>query len=304
MVINLRHPAGGETSGTMIRALGMGACVVLSNRGAFAEMPDEIAVKLDWNDDFDVSLANVLHDLATSPDTRRRIGEAARAYIGAANHIDLSTAGYLRAIEDARTAAPRNWGTVAQFELPPLRSHAGLADAARAEGIAPPLWFALGMLPLGSPGAVLQLAGANMQDSDCALLLGHTLQDGTRPERRSADLALMRLDGSEGDALSLLRALNRTLRFGGVAVISAEARKGTAQSPLMTRAAGSTLLLAAGFTVQESRAGWPSLDSGANKPDAKPSEIVDERVWRAIKVSEFMASAGTAFPKTARRELA
>jgi len=34
IVVNLRHPIGGETSGTMIRALGGGACVVVVDRGA------------------------------------------------------------------------------------------------------------------------------------------------------------------------------------------------------------------------------------------------------------------------------
>jgi glycosyltransferase involved in cell wall biosynthesis len=43
VVINLRHPIGGETSGTMIRALGAGACVVVVDRGPFAEIPDGAA---------------------------------------------------------------------------------------------------------------------------------------------------------------------------------------------------------------------------------------------------------------------
>lgn len=48
VVINLRHPIGGETSGTMIRALGAGACVVVVDRGPFAEIPQGAAMPVRW----------------------------------------------------------------------------------------------------------------------------------------------------------------------------------------------------------------------------------------------------------------
>ena len=60
VVINLRHPIGGETSGSMVRALGAGACVVVVDRGPFSEIPDEAAVRIPWQSNFEVPLAKEL----------------------------------------------------------------------------------------------------------------------------------------------------------------------------------------------------------------------------------------------------
>ena len=45
MVLNLRYPTVGESSGTLLRALGMGKAVVVSDVGSFREYPDEICLK-------------------------------------------------------------------------------------------------------------------------------------------------------------------------------------------------------------------------------------------------------------------
>ncbi len=45
IVLNLRYPTVGESSGTLLRALGMGKAVVVSDIGSFSEYPDEICLK-------------------------------------------------------------------------------------------------------------------------------------------------------------------------------------------------------------------------------------------------------------------
>src|SRR5439155_1315134 len=45
IVLNLRYPTVGESSGTLLRALGMGKAVVVSDVGSFREYPDEICLK-------------------------------------------------------------------------------------------------------------------------------------------------------------------------------------------------------------------------------------------------------------------
>ncbi len=42
IVLNLRYPTVGESSGTLQRALGMGKAVVVSDVGSFSEYPSEI----------------------------------------------------------------------------------------------------------------------------------------------------------------------------------------------------------------------------------------------------------------------
>ena len=41
IVLNLRYPTVGENSGTLMRALGLGKAVVVSDVGSFSEFPDE-----------------------------------------------------------------------------------------------------------------------------------------------------------------------------------------------------------------------------------------------------------------------
>ncbi len=46
IVLNLRYPTVGESSGTLLRALGMGKAVIVSGVGSFREYPDEICLKV------------------------------------------------------------------------------------------------------------------------------------------------------------------------------------------------------------------------------------------------------------------
>ena len=46
IVLNLRYPTVGETSGTLQRALGLGKAVLVSEIGSFAELPDDVCLKI------------------------------------------------------------------------------------------------------------------------------------------------------------------------------------------------------------------------------------------------------------------
>ena len=46
IVLNLRYPTVGETSGSLQRALGLGKAVIVSDVGAFAELPDDVCLKV------------------------------------------------------------------------------------------------------------------------------------------------------------------------------------------------------------------------------------------------------------------
>ena len=47
VVVNLRFPSTGELSGTLIRTLGMGKPVLVSNTGPFAEFPEHTVARID-----------------------------------------------------------------------------------------------------------------------------------------------------------------------------------------------------------------------------------------------------------------
>ena len=81
VTVNLRYPSAGETSGTLIRLLGLGKAVVVSNTAAFAEIPDGCCAKIDLDATEEELLFVTLRALATDPDLRRRMGENARRHI-------------------------------------------------------------------------------------------------------------------------------------------------------------------------------------------------------------------------------
>jgi glycosyltransferase involved in cell wall biosynthesis len=79
--VSLRRPTMGETSGTVIRALGLGRPLVVSDVGWFAELPDEVAAKIPVDESEIPVLTAVLERLAQDDELRKRMGAAARAYV-------------------------------------------------------------------------------------------------------------------------------------------------------------------------------------------------------------------------------
>ena len=75
--VNLRAPTMGETSGTAIRALCLGKPLVVSDLGWFAELPDEVALKVPVDGDEVETLTAALELLTARPDVRAAMGAAA-----------------------------------------------------------------------------------------------------------------------------------------------------------------------------------------------------------------------------------
>lgn len=80
-VLNLRYPTVGETSGTLLRALGLGKPVIVSDVGAFAEYPDEVCLKVPVDASEEDTLLEYMQLLTTRPDLARVLGEQARAWV-------------------------------------------------------------------------------------------------------------------------------------------------------------------------------------------------------------------------------
>src|SRR5579872_564127 len=80
IVLNLRYPTVGESSGTLQRALGMGKAVIVSDVGSFRELPDEICLKAPVDGAEEEHLFEYLNLLATRPSVRCALGDRARAW--------------------------------------------------------------------------------------------------------------------------------------------------------------------------------------------------------------------------------
>jgi len=80
IVLNLRYPTAGETSGTLQRALGMGKAVIVSDVGAFRELPDDVCLKVEVGACEEDELFEYLNLLVSRPEVRRELGRRARRW--------------------------------------------------------------------------------------------------------------------------------------------------------------------------------------------------------------------------------
>ncbi len=100
VALNLRHPTGGETSGTLMRLLALGKATVVTDAGAFAEIPDGCVAKVA-PDAFEAEvLAEVLARLAGDPALRAALGAAARRWVAASCALPAVAAAYAALIEE------------------------------------------------------------------------------------------------------------------------------------------------------------------------------------------------------------
>ncbi len=81
IVLNLRYPTAGETSGSLLRSLGLGRAVMVSEVGAFAELPDDVCLKVPVGAGEEDLIFEILNLLVSRRDLARSMGERAREYV-------------------------------------------------------------------------------------------------------------------------------------------------------------------------------------------------------------------------------
>jgi glycosyltransferase involved in cell wall biosynthesis len=101
VLVNLRHPTMGETSGMVVRALSIGKPLVVSDLGWFAELPDDVALKVPVDDRETEALDDVLERLAGDPDLRLRMSEAAAEWARREHDLESAAERYVAAIEES-----------------------------------------------------------------------------------------------------------------------------------------------------------------------------------------------------------
>jgi glycosyltransferase involved in cell wall biosynthesis len=107
VAVNLRHPTGGETSGTALRLLGLGQALVVSAVGWLGEIPDDAVVKVPVNDHEAQLLLAALWTLAEEPELRARLGANARRWALAQHAPDRIAERYMQAIRRLSACQPR-----------------------------------------------------------------------------------------------------------------------------------------------------------------------------------------------------
>ena len=98
-VVLLRSPTMGETSGTAMRALSLGKPLLVSDVGWFAELPDDVALKVAPGDGEIGQLASALAALDDAA-VRKRMGASARKLAGE-HDVEHVAELYAAALRDA-----------------------------------------------------------------------------------------------------------------------------------------------------------------------------------------------------------
>ena len=99
VVVNLRFPTAGETSGTLIRALGAGVPAIVTDFGQFAELPGDVCLKVLAMEREEKDLYLRLRELAQRPTLRERLSRRSAEWIRAECDINRCAARYLNFIE-------------------------------------------------------------------------------------------------------------------------------------------------------------------------------------------------------------
>jgi glycosyltransferase involved in cell wall biosynthesis len=98
VLVNLRYPTMGETSGSVIRALALGKPLIVSDVGWFSELPDEAVLKVPV-DDYEV--ATIEAALGVAAEHGAKLGAAGRAYVEREHALSEVADRYVRALETA-----------------------------------------------------------------------------------------------------------------------------------------------------------------------------------------------------------
>ncbi len=101
VVVNLRCPNLGESSGTLLRAFSQGKACVVSNYQQYAELPNDVCWKAD-TDELEVpQLVAYLERLIRDPVVRRQLGQNANDFVHRNSSFEFAAKLYAHAVNSA-----------------------------------------------------------------------------------------------------------------------------------------------------------------------------------------------------------
>jgi glycosyltransferase involved in cell wall biosynthesis/SAM-dependent methyltransferase len=106
IVLNLRYPTVGESSGSLVRALGLGRAVLVSDVASFRELPDDICLKAPADETEEDCLFEYLNLLVSRPAVACEMGARAKRWVErecAWSIVARRYAEFLEAVVEGRT---------------------------------------------------------------------------------------------------------------------------------------------------------------------------------------------------------
>lgn len=110
VLVNLRYPNVGESSGTLARALAMGLPAVVYNFGPLSELPDDTVVKVPLELGQPSALAAALEGLMLNPGWRHQVGQRAQRHMRTHCSVEQSAARYDAFIDQLHAPSSSVWG--------------------------------------------------------------------------------------------------------------------------------------------------------------------------------------------------
>ena len=115
VVLNLRYPTVGESSGTLLRSLGLGKAVMVSEVGSFQEFPEDVCLKVPVGAGEEDIIFEYLNLLTSRPEVAQALGANARDYV--ARECNWSAvahryAAFLEAVASGKEYQPPESATV------------------------------------------------------------------------------------------------------------------------------------------------------------------------------------------------
>jgi glycosyltransferase involved in cell wall biosynthesis len=101
LVVHLRYPTARETSAALLRVLAQGRPAVVSDLEHLGDIPDDAVVRADMADE-EGDVTRAILRLVGNEAARRRLGDAARAFVARAHSPERALASYEDALERAR----------------------------------------------------------------------------------------------------------------------------------------------------------------------------------------------------------
>lgn len=207
IVVNLRDPTAGESSGTVARAMAAGCCLVVTDVGAFAELAEGTVIKVPRPQMRADCLADLMAPYVTSAERRAKVGRQAAAYADYHESVENVADRYRAAIEAAYAgpspALPSALSEVA-FHVPQTMP---AIEAQAAEAVPQfSLWWRANLLPVSISGGHLMVMGGNAGDKLLTkMAFGWTRHSGTESSDHSALILVDEQDwAAPGECLAYL----------------------------------------------------------------------------------------------------
>ncbi len=122
--VNLRYPTAGETSASLLRIMGSGRPVMVSDVGSFRELPDDAAIKVPVDALEEEMGLGLLRALSADSALRESIGRNAKEFVRREHSLAAMAAGYHRVLGQAlgtKLPEPPQREVTEAFELPEER---------------------------------------------------------------------------------------------------------------------------------------------------------------------------------------